>query len=507
MNCERAGCEKQLYPEKDGFHTCSLCNTPTYCSDECRITAWGTSHLCPNVINVETPSTSYGRPYFFEDFLTQEEIESLPIDSPVFDTFSLSSTSGNRLIKQWFQPPFVEGNAVSKDYAKGSLAKYTRGAQMPNTVREFWIDVYIDETYKATVGGMTNNAMIFDKSTIPAVKEVAKFTRQKNENKYVFWPFSTMDTTNITTNLEFDIRVDLRFKNSGSDVQVNVNDITTSISGAIKLEKQKDKYFRNVTKNLLSNFKTQLKAKFAMRKGVVTSIDNLVVRRLMDLSGNSVVLTFDMSTGSRPKLVDIEYEVPTSSLRGIDASIGSDIDSEVDEALQFVHCYACDPKDVDSVIGFCMALDHALVTMPKNDPNLTQLEKCASVIKQHAHALQENKGEASDFVSNQVATSISSAVDIMFVDAKATASMSRLADRPDDASVEIDKFDAKYGQDGKGLKHKAQQAKMKIQMEKLKGALKRRWDFLRKNGATQAKLDEYKALVARIQEIQARGKQ
>lgn len=453
---------------------------------------------CGNSSN--TPHMGFARPYFYEDCLTQEEINNLPINSPAFDAYSILSYDGNRLVRQWFQPPIVEPvglPAFAEDFSKGKAVKYSRGVKMETNNVSYDLYVYIgeNETPITLQGGIVRD-MIYDKNPDKSVAELSRLGRQKNESKYVFWPHEAIDKLNIEVDLEFSIYVSLRL---GLETEASAY-----VSAGVKLDRMKESTAGTWSRNFLSNFKTQLKSKFKNRK---TSIDNLVLRHYMDPVGNAILLTFDMSTGSKPRLVDIEFEVPTAALRGVNESVPTTVDEEY-EPLELVHYFKCDPKDVDSVVALCMAIDKGLVTLPKTNPNLSALEKCAPVIKQHAHQLQESVargGEEMDFVSNEVCSSIQAATDILFIDARATASMSKLAERPDDAAIEIEKWERKYKQgEGKGFKNKIQQGKMKVQMGMLKNALKRNKELLRKNGASGDKLNEYQGLIDKIQEIEKR---
>lgn len=443
-----------------------------------------------------TPLVGFARPYFYEDCLTQEEINNLPINSPAFDAYSIISYDGNRLVRQWFQPPIVEPvglPAFAEDFSKGKAVKYSRGVKMETKNVSYDLYVYIgeNETPITLQGGIVRD-MIYDKNPDKNVAELSRLGRQKNESKYVFWPHEAIDKLNIEVDLEFSIYVSLRL---GLETEVSAY-----VSAGVKLDRMKESTAGTWSRNFLSNFKTQLKSKFKNRK---TSIDNLVLRHYKDPVGNAILLTFDMSTGSKPRLVDIEFEVPTAALRGINESA---VDAEY-EPLELVHYFKCDPKDVDSVVALCMAIDKGLVTLPKNNPNLSALEKCAPVVKQHAHQLQDSvaRGEEMDFVSNEVCSSIQAATDILFVDARWWEDVTKKADRLDDALVQINNWERKYKSgDGKGFKNTFQQGKMKTQMGLLKNALKRNKELLRKNGASDDKLNEYQTLINRIQEIEKR---
>lgn len=490
MQCQNVACEKRLSPEKEGFHTCSLCNTPMYCSNACRVAGWA-DHNCKNVIHVEsssTPTSSFARPYYFEDFLTQEEIDSLPINSPVFDAFSLASYDGNRLVKQWYEPPIVEpigGEAVSKDYSKGKLVKYTRGVPITDTsVIMYDIDVFVNNVLVATLEGTPQTDMIYDKNANTAVKEVSNLTRQKNENNHVFWPFNSIDKQNIKTDLEFEIYVALRVGQNPKEKK----DADVWIRGAVKLDRQKDKYFRNLSKNLLSNVKKQLTAKFKTRKNIVPSIDNLVVRRLTDLEENSVVLTFDMTTGSKPRLVDVELEVPVATLRGVKSEI-PEIENQILQPIGHLNCFKCDPKDTDMVIGLGMALDELLVTMPRDNPNLERLEKSCAVIKQYAHFLEENKGIAPDYVSNEICANIDAVVDVMFIEAKTMANMKKLSLNLDEAKRTVDAWEMSYKE-----KKRISRGIAWTQMKFLRSYLNHNMKVAQKNIDPQ----EYQTLIKRI---------
>ena len=505
MQCQNSACEKRLSPEKEGFHTCSLCNTPMYCSNACRVAGWA-DHNCKNVIHVETDATttttgnlSFARPYYFEDFLTQEEIDSLPINSPVFDAFSLASYDGNRLVKQWYEAPIVEpmgGLAESKNFAENSIAIYNRGVRLSDKlITRYYVDIYIGNNPVVTIEGDVEKEMIYagndDKYVKPLNALLKKITRPTNKNKYVFWPHTGIDKTDIEVDLQFEMRIDLRIGNTNL---IDANTPNAYLAGSIKLDRIRDGYWRNMGKNIKSKVEAQLKAKFQERKGKVTSINNLFVGRYGDDDRkNFVVLTFDMSTGSKPKLVDIEFEVTTSSQRNISEPIEEPL-----EPIGFLNCFKCDPKDTDMVIGLGMALDELLVTMPRDNPNLERLEKSCAIIKQYAHYLEENNGVAPDYVSNEICANIDAVVDVMFIEAKTTANMKQYSLDLNKARDTIENWETKYNQPtGRGVKNKYQKGKMWAQMKLLRSYLNHNMKVAQQKHTPE----EYQALIQRIDNL------
>jgi hypothetical protein len=463
-----------------------------YCSNACRVAGWS-DHNCKNVIHVESPSSSssssFARPYYFEDFLTQEEIDSLPINSPVFDAFSLASYDGNRLVKQWYEPPIVEpmgGLAESKNFAENSIAIYNRGVRLSDTlILHYYVDIYIGNNPVVTIEGDAQKEMIYAKNDDKYIKPLNALlktvTRTTNKNKYVFWPHTGIDKTDIEVDLQTEIRIDLRI---GDTNKIDADTPNAYLVGSIKLDRIKDGYWTNVGKKIKSKVEAQLKAKFQERKGKVTSINNLFVGRYGDDDRkNFVVLTFDMSTGSKPKLVDIEFEVTTSSQRNLSHPI------EEEQPICHLNCFKCDPKDTDMVIGLSMALDELLVTMPRDNPNLERLEKSCAIIKQYAHFLEENKGVAPDYVSNEICANIDAVVDVMFIDAKTTANMKKLSLNLDEAKRTVDAWEMSYKE-----KKRFSRGIAWTQMKFLRSYLNHNMKVARQNVDPQ----EYQALINRI---------
>jgi hypothetical protein len=173
-------------------------------------------------------------------------------------------------------------------------------------------------------------------------------------------------------------------------------------------------------------------------KNTDLSTKNLQVRRYSDFQGNGIVLTFEVQPGTRnaAQLVDVEYIANAGLVKSVgeaptpeggltktlkEAGVGKDDEDTppppppADTESEIISSrYACNVRDFEEVVGLAMALDTFIASPPINVTNLKDLEAKASIIKEYAHKMHDNQGEAPAVIPPEVDTAVMVALNAMY---------------------------------------------------------------------------------------------
>lgn len=381
MQCNNHVCAKPV-GENDSYTSCSLCRTPVYCSEECRVQDWSV-HNCANVIDVAQLNDAVFMPYHYEDMLPEDEWKQLDHNDPVFQAYSVRHVDANGLISH----AIVGDEAVAFSQSGDFMG---RGDTPPAELmgKQYTIRVLTAATDNASftplgsiITGVIPEDMIYleNKSNPAAAKLSGKGLSgmfgagglgrrfRKLSGKLLFWPApKAVENAGISLPIAGGrIRVELSVAGATTPVY---------IQGAYRLKNSGET--TEFGRSVMKLFQLQLKTKFAKsgEKGIQVSPKDVQVWKAFDLRGNQLNLAFLVNPGeSMAQLVDVEFMVGKDKLKGMEEPIQSRDWTQVK--------YACNPKDPNQLFGLCMAIDEQVKEAPGQDKHL---ERCAAVIRKYA---------------------------------------------------------------------------------------------------------------------------
>lgn len=436
--CSNHTCNAQFCKASDEYITCSLCLQPAYCSDECRLLDWR-AHSCPNVHETKNISAGVAVPYFYEDMLTQEELSEVPIDDPIFQSYQVLGCNANRTMQQYIIPSLVEMYAKSKDdetpVARGKNPEQLKGAsnyalriKVGGSTYDVIGQIPTDMIYKENVNNEKARAISggganFKERAKNLFKGGIRRAIRHAETSYIFWPPTHRVTEKyITADLAGDIDVWLIVKDTTGKEQV-----ISYVSAGYELPMPGKSDVSAAARKVQQMFRSQLELKF---KGSDLSTKNLYVRRYSDFEGNGVILTFEITPGSRKgaQLVDLEYVVNAGRVKSFTESPskptfgentqtllkGLDTPDESESLIQSK--YACNVRDFEEMVGLSMAID-TFIASPSSSASsatLRDLDAKSAIIKEYVHKMQANNGEAPESIAPEVDTAVMVAMNVMY---------------------------------------------------------------------------------------------
>lgn len=417
--CNHAGCTNVFNPKEDTYFVCSLCLTPEYCSEQCRVADW-VAHDCPNTVNVSNPKMGYAVPYYFEDYLTQEEISKIPLNDPIFQSYSIQCAEPNRNITNFIVPPTVDGYAVSKEDT-GPIA---RGRNpVGSRVGAFMLKIAIGQK-NYEISGTAPLDMIFKENTANpkaqaisgggGIKNVLKGGLRRllshKEDSYVFWPKTeSVIGKNIVVPLRGDVVIELLVSSNIVGSEWKTVDF---VAAGYTLPRAGTNEVSKAARKIQQMFRTQIEMKF---KGTPVSTKNLYVRRYTDYKGNGIVLTFQVGGGEEmARLVDIEFTAPVLGIESMSYDSDNSDDFVKPPPYDVTQSrFTCDPRNLNDIVGLCMAIELNMALQPDGfDPK--QVEHAATVVKNYAYELQKNPKVATGRVSNEVQSAIAVSLNALY---------------------------------------------------------------------------------------------
>jgi len=432
--CNNHTCTARFDKANDEYHTCALCLQPAYCSDECRLMDWR-AHDCPNVHKTEDIKQGFAVPYYYEDMLTAEELDEVPVSDPIFQNHQVMHCNANRTISEYMVPSLVEKNAESKD-DEAPIARGMNPSRLP-VGRKYELDINIGDR-KITMPGTIPKDMIYLENnanpTARAISGGGKTFGEKVKNifkgdarrlfhhqstSYIFWPNNAkLRAENVQVPLSGDVSVALYIMpESGNDEGTRVS----YLFAGYKLPSPGKSDISGAARKVQQMFRSQLEMKF---KDTGLSTKNMYVRRYADFEGNGIVLTFVVVPGSvQAQLVDVEYMANTSELEYLALSKSLEKTPpppERDDSEIISSRFACDVRNFEEVVGLAMALDTFIASPPTNVSSsgrpldLRDLEAKSAIIKEYAHKMQDNQGEAPTAIPPEVDTAIMVALNTMY---------------------------------------------------------------------------------------------
>jgi len=361
--CNNHTCGKKVNLSKE-YHTCSLCKSPVYCSSDCQLIDWPL-HSCANTFQVGAPSTLVAVPYFYEDLLTERDLENVHTSDPINAAYSVMYVNTNRDVSQYIIEPVAQ-NAVSDD---------GRGIRPPGKSYELEIKYGNAAAVTKVKGSAQNDAIYRGNANNNVANELAGRTGPAEEDAvYVYWtksakvapvagplgvrvPFSIKWTADTGNSLKFDGYVPI-----------------TATAPATKAN-------RRVQQHLQSKLETKFKS----------TARGAQVFRCTDPVGNSAILTL---SADQRTLLDVEVVVRKDPLEPVAAT----------PCPRFL----CNTRDVSDVVGLVMALEKVSAdTRGKN----ARVEQVIGPVRNYAQAVVD---EVPRQVPSAVSAAVVNAVDIMF---------------------------------------------------------------------------------------------
>lgn len=541
--CANHACPSQIDTSVDEYVSCSLCLQPAYCSDECRLLDWP-AHACDNVHQTPDLKVGFAVPYYYEDMLTAEELQSLPVDSPVFQSYQVMHYNPNRTVSYYPIPSLVEKNAQSKD-DEAPIARGKNPAQLRTLLNtNYKLRIVVGERTVDVIGQIPNDMIYKENNSNPTARAIsgggANFKEKvKNvfrgglrralhhaETSYIFWPPNHRIRENfIEVDLAGDIHISLFVTDTtGKEKRVSY------VPAGYKLPTPGKNDISAAGRKVQQMFRSQLELKF---KGSDLSTKNLYVCRYSDFEGNGIVITFEITPGSyKAKLVDVEYIVDAERVKAaeIPGTTASEKDSlkkvlsepelEFDqdrpvpapptEEAMISSRYACNVRDYEDIMGLSMALDTFIAKSPGQ--GLANLESQAAIIKEYVHKMGENQGAAPEVIPPEVDLAVVSAINVMYEpigmsqsqwDKKAMgtfdnfkADVDKIVARVKElraASAQEDPSRAK-GKIKRGFRTLFQKKPLLADLDRILKAIDKRTGSFGEDGASQETIDKWNAL-------------
>lgn len=387
-SCANHACSHKL--DEDEHITCSLCRTPMYCSEECRVIDWA-AHNCANRYELNDLSDAVFVPYHYEDMLPSDEFDKLDVNDPAFSSYSLRHVSANGVVSHRIESSYIGDEALSFAHGGEFMGRGdTPPADM--TGKRFTIRIMYGPTGQdgplpmigSPISGVIPDDMIYlENKTNPAAAKLSgkgfsglfasgglgrRF--RKLSGKLVFWPAPrAVEGAGIFVPIAGGrIWVDLQVDGVSSPVEVH---------GVYRLKNSRET--SALSRSVSKLFQLQLKTKFGKSgdKGIQVSPKDVQVLLATDLRGNRVALSFLVNPDeTMAQLIDVEFMVGKDKLR----ESGTPTQAEIAEHFESIS-FSCSPKDVNQLHGLCMAIDQQIKEAPGAD---SQLEKCAAVIRKYA---------------------------------------------------------------------------------------------------------------------------
>lgn len=413
--CANGSCKNAVDAEVE-YHTCSLCRSPIYCSDECRVIDWPL-HNCPNVQHVQGALKPMLEPYYYQDMVSAVDAETLAISDPAFQSRAYLFTHENRNVA-YYTTTLVEGIAVSEN----GRMPMVRGAKPPTTMLmdEYQLAILVDGQNYSVRGVIPHDMIYAENQGNPKAKAIAGFgatfgekvqgLRRRlyaKEGSYIFWPGpdNVAKAKIPALPLDGDITVDLQLSHNKQWTTV------ANVHAGYELYAKGDGFWKNAGRATKKVFTQSLQLKF----GKDVDVKQLQVLSYADTKGNGVLLTFSVDNRSA-RLVDIEYMTPKLE--------ADKVTIESESAFAVEDRFICNARDLNDVVGLAMALETHLALRPLLGQEVDkQLERYCGIIKNHAYDLQEAHGASGAQPSPQVSVAIAAAMDALYTDIGASAAL------------------------------------------------------------------------------------
>ena len=420
--------------DKSAEIQCPLCVGVAYCSEACRAMDW-INHACPNasLVNAREVSTPFV-PYWGEEALAQEEIAKLPADSPVLQSWAVTTRLPNDTMVQSCVRSLLIGRDVAS-IPREVPPNFLRGEEPPALMQSRTYHLYItrlnpdgtksDDAVIALTGNMGIDAVYEGNSNARIQKLFGKgkgwrpsdlglkFASKISPKGHhvVIWPdpqhLIPFDSESFNV-VGSRIRIEL----SDKAAEYGTGDIPSDahvirIEGPLDLSSAAKQH--GVLGALGKQWSARMRAKFrntpvrteslAQMYGYRATVDDVTVHLIFRVARNAVVAT----------LADVELEfAPEHFTSGNLKRVN--INESAPVALE------CNPRSLEDVTALAMGLELRLTKARlAGEPVDAALDNAAGMVRKHARALMEGKVKlaATDDVPMDVNTAIYVAVNAL----------------------------------------------------------------------------------------------
>ena len=392
-NCHNDICKNKVDVKNGIVHTCSLCVTPMYCSEMCRIMDWTFHELdCGQLINATLP---VALPYHFEDELASDQLCEVPVSDPIFGSYKIRDAAPNRKIKETTVSALVDPHYVASSVPLYRGSKPIKELMQKTYTMSIQIGAGNSNDAKKVKGSIPHDVIYKDNPSndvarkLAVTNSVSDASVRAQAGQTIYWP---------SNGVKIDSKLQDTFKINLYLGARTVPDVT--IAGQYSLLKDER---RKISRHVDAHMQSQLKTKFP----TADSRRNLQVRAYDD-GKNAAYLTFDVKNGNAT-LVDVELYAGDAK-RNLDNR----------QSIQG-HMYLCDAKNFESVIGLAMAIEEVLAEVPHMvdgdaipKDRIAKIENANAIIKAYAYELHENDGRIPEKVPDQVHAAINAAVENMY---------------------------------------------------------------------------------------------
>lgn len=381
--------------ETDSHVTCSLCLTPMYCSEECRLMDW-IQHDCPNAIAVDRVGAIAAMPYAWEDFMSAEVRDTLPFNAPTFQSYLLQSMGSDMKVSQWTQVGDVAGKVRHH-----STVSVGSGGDGPS-------ERYADYEYRITV--TQDGSLLYDKTG--RVKDIAvhpsnpskrlnalatAFKSELHSSSILLWPNpQEIRNKNITLRNSGELRVTVDMARTSGGVPVSILDTEfrygTRGAGL--------SWWREAKGKARKYLDGRYKIKFGEYDDTIKYMSSL---RVPTGRGAQINLTFTTLPGQTNEhhFRDIEILIPESML------IGDRPAEPMYELDNAPISFYCDARNINHVNALTMALEMVQADPDSKELMSPDLLNAAGIIRKHT---REMNADPKKYVSEAVPVEVNTAV-------------------------------------------------------------------------------------------------
>ncbi len=388
-------------------YSCSLCNAPKYCSEDCRTVDW-VEHGCPNKYTLDKFTANHLVPYFYEDQMPHGDLKQTPMTDPVFASYSVAHYSETNDVREYIVPPLVDVGAIAKSECDGIMMRGRSADGLTPTV--FRLEIVVSEQRMDTlpqtpvvVTGKIPTDVVWPgrenskahqlagggttagKRMMNVLKGGVSRAAYEDKGVYVLWPSNQpRQLTNVTMPLKGGVKVSLAIERGDNKEVLSI----ANVEAVYDFMGKKQSLFQGLTDRTKAFFKRQLQIKFS---GTSRTIENMSVCRFVDTLGNGIVITVEVQANAGiARLVDVEFIVPVASL---DEHINP---KPVEAKASFIHQeivssrLQCDVTKLEDVVALGMALD-VFVDEGLDDDKKQLLQSYGNTINHYARKMEEDE--------------------------------------------------------------------------------------------------------------------
>lgn len=352
-------------PTDDSYYTCALCKQPQYCSEKCRIMDVP-FHGCENLIELASLEHTIAVPYFYENFLAPTELEAVPIDDPIYSSFSVRHANPNRTVSSFIIPSLAEVSAPVLVPSEKSVLP-SKG--------DYEVTVKLNSSAPRTIkGSLVRNVIRKNNDYNERAVRLAALGNREN----VLW----LDPKEV--------------------VRSEKQPLTGTISLALSINGQAK------GDPLVAQYAIDMDRYERMSRPVKKMYDKHIDTKFDGLAN---VATFRIG---KEALVSFAVDPVSQTCRLLDV----ELNPGPREERQLVETrFVCDASDMNRMVGLCMALEYVMANSMATETesaSYKNMERSAGVIKNYTHTMMANGGKAPTVIPPEVNTAVANGIDELY---------------------------------------------------------------------------------------------